>query len=282
MNAYVYQAALLCSDCARRVLLLLADGLPSLLSVDGLFVDGFGHRCTARALTTPALAEQVARAMGIDEGTSDTDRCPDGPHSDGAGEADAPQHCDVCGIFLRNPLTDEGWRYVRETLLAGKGDRNVLAAWSEFYGIAIGRARLDADDFLDALRGYRAAMLWANLLRETPDGIDSADMPPEDCDDLADGANFAPGLRVHSARDVHAFVTEHEVACRAFLELTGGDWSDVGHNLALSRNGHGAGFFDRGAGEVGDKLQREARSMGTESWGIMPTDEGGPRIFLFG
>jgi len=29
----------------------------------------------------------------------------DGPYPDGGGEADAPQHCGGCGVFLENPLT---------------------------------------------------------------------------------------------------------------------------------------------------------------------------------
>lgn len=38
---------------------------------------------------------------------------------------------------------------------------------------------------------------------------------------------------------------------------------DIGHNFALSRNRHGAGFFDRGLGSLGDKLQKLADSFGT-------------------
>jgi len=38
--------------------------------------------------------------------------------------------------------------------------------------------------------------------------------------------------------------------------------SQVGHDLWLTRNGHGAGFWDRGLGELGDKLTIIAKSMG--------------------
>lgn len=36
----------------------------------------------------------------------------------------------------------------------------------------------------------------------------------------------------------------------------------VGHDIWLTRNGHGAGFWDRGLGEVGERLSARARLMG--------------------
>lgn len=36
----------------------------------------------------------------------------------------------------------------------------------------------------------------------------------------------------------------------------------AGHDFILSRNGHGAGFFDRGLEELGDRLQKAAESAG--------------------
>lgn len=49
--------------------------------------------------------------------------------------------------------------------------------------------------------------------------------------------------------------------CTQFLALCDGakldlkDWSDgqIGHDFWLTRNGHGAGFWDRGRGDVGEK-----------------------------
>ena len=38
----------------------------------------------------------------------------DGPLPDGGGEADTPQHCAHCGVFLENPLTQDGVKYVVE------------------------------------------------------------------------------------------------------------------------------------------------------------------------
>lgn len=47
----------------------------------------------------------------IELGT-DSKSLPQGPYSDGGGESDRPQHCGQCRIFLENPLTEEGYKYV--------------------------------------------------------------------------------------------------------------------------------------------------------------------------
>ena len=60
-------------------------------------------------------------------------------------------------------------------------------------------------------------------------------------------------------------------ACNGFRELCAeegvslDDWSDeqAGHDLWLTRNGHGAGFWDRGLGERGERLSEAARAYGS-------------------
>lgn len=81
---------------------------------------------------------------------TNANRLNDGPHADGGGEADTPQHCDVCGKFLHNPLTADGHAYVRELIgakadeLGLRPDANLqvaladewpLGEWAAFYGI---------------------------------------------------------------------------------------------------------------------------------------------------
>lgn len=41
------------------------------------------------------------------------------------------------------------------------------------------------------------------------------------------------------------------------------DAGQVGHDFVLTRNGHGAGFWDRGLGEQGDRLTEACRPYGT-------------------
>lgn len=60
--------------------------------------------------------------------------------------------------------------------------------------------------------------------------------------------------------------------CASFLKLAGSDvaefgerwtYSQIGHDFWLSRNGHGAGFFDRGEEDCCERLQALAETFGT-------------------
>jgi hypothetical protein len=82
-KAYIFQAALYCEHCG--------DGIKADLTAAG------------RVPATPD-----------DEGSYDSDYFPKGPFPEGGGEADTPNHCDNCGLFLENPLTPDGGEYVRK------------------------------------------------------------------------------------------------------------------------------------------------------------------------
>lgn len=94
MNAYIYQAALLCEDCAFA-------------------------------------AQKACRAKGH-YSADDSDRWPQGPYADGGGESDSPEHCDHCGIFLENPLTSDGEEYVRLVATPTHAIEKVRE-WREYY-----------------------------------------------------------------------------------------------------------------------------------------------------
>ena len=91
MDAYIYRAALYCERDADKIM---------------------------ATLTMPA--EDV---------DYDSDRYPIGPSPYGGGESDTPQHCDACGVFLENDLTDDGRAYVRDAV----GESDVLTIWRTFY-----------------------------------------------------------------------------------------------------------------------------------------------------
>jgi hypothetical protein len=71
--------------------------------------------------------------------SEDSDEYPQGPYSDGGGEADSPQHCASCGTFLANPLTEDGRKYVEDSIRehheSGRGRLEVVAEWQAHYGI---------------------------------------------------------------------------------------------------------------------------------------------------
>ena len=103
MQAYVFQAALLCEGCADE---------------------------TRRGLHATA-------DFGTLESRRESDVYPQGPYADGGGEADSPSHCDSCGVFLENPLTTDGEEYVREALCECKEPTHVCGdvcrTWREGY-----------------------------------------------------------------------------------------------------------------------------------------------------
>jgi|ERR1043166_2124406 hypothetical protein len=106
MNAYLFQASLLCGSC------------------------GASTRAAIRA-------QGKAPADESNEHTYDSEDFPKGPYPDGGGEADRPQHCDSCGRFLENPLTNYGVQYVRERMAEavanGRKIEGCLADWLDFY-----------------------------------------------------------------------------------------------------------------------------------------------------
>lgn len=105
IDAFIYQAALLCEPCGKAQ----------------------QEACIREAHSTRQLME-----TGVD-----SEGYPAGPYADGGGEADTPQHCDHCGTFLHNPLTGDGSTYVRdafgEFVELGRGKLEVLADWIREY-----------------------------------------------------------------------------------------------------------------------------------------------------
>lgn len=80
------------------------------------------------------LCATEAKPAGMDptnESTWDSDEYPKGPYPNGGGEADTPQHCDSCGVFLQNPLTTDGYDYVREAVSLIPALEMPDASWNE-------------------------------------------------------------------------------------------------------------------------------------------------------
>ena len=55
------------------------------------------------------------------------------------GEADSPEHCDKCNLFLERNLTEEGVRYVKEIVAEDLSTEDkivgIVKEWIDFYGI---------------------------------------------------------------------------------------------------------------------------------------------------
>lgn len=101
------------------------------------------------------------------------------------------------------------------------------------------------DAFLDA---YRACALWSST-DEHGEPLDAA----FSVDDITGGS----WLRMRD--DCAAFLDAH----RDDLAQSGLSAEQAGHDFWLTRNGHGAGFWDRGLGDVGRRLTDAAKVYGS-------------------
>jgi hypothetical protein len=105
------------------------------------------------------------------------------------------------------------------------------------------------NDLDTMVRHYIIAGLWA-----TTDNADESGGEPLDANYDAD--DLAPES-----------VASITVDCRDFIasnadDLAGMDAEQAGHDFLLTRDGHGAGFWDRGLGDRGDRLSANARPYG--------------------
>lgn len=105
----------------------------------------------------------------------------------------------------------------------------------------------DDDKFNKSFDHYLAAAVWAaSITDENGEPIDGSNY------ELSDEA------RDELRGDFDDFVIEH----RDLIARSGLSHEQVGHDFWLTRNGHGAGFWDRGIGQVGKELTEACRPYG--------------------
>ena len=96
----------------------------------------------------------------------------------------------------------------------------------------------------DILSQYLVTALWSSI------GDDG-----EPLDEHHNVFDFADSFLVKSRQDIRDFVD------KAGDLLDGMTNETIGHDFWLTRNHHGAGFWDRGLGEVGKRLTEIADSF---------------------
>lgn len=112
---------------------------------------------------------------------------------------------------------------------------------------------VDSQQFDIAVRQYVITALWAEGVGEEGDPLKSLLICDED--------DLSPIAWNQARAAVAGFLVMADDLLPAYWE-SGGDSSKLGHDLWLTRNGHGAGFWDRGQGEVWTQLSELARSLG--------------------
>lgn len=120
---------------------------------------------------------------------------------------------------------------------------------------ALWDAGVTVDQYVAVYSGYRASALWTSCM-VNEDGTEGVHFDEID-------AGFTVQAQASMREDVTAFVTGCAEEIRQFLDITGLDWGQVGHDFWLTRNRHGAGFWDRGAaGPAVDTLVEESHGFG--------------------
>ena len=120
------------------------------------------------------------------------------------------------------------------------------------------------------VEGYIMAALWADCMCACGSG---------DCDCESGGRTHLkvrPSDERYITQLVEQFVKEHPSDCELYI-LRHGDWNGqtdsmgrshysasecLGHDLRMTAGGHGVGFWDRGLGDLGDRLTK-AVDLGT-------------------
>jgi len=113
----------------------------------------------------------------------------------------------------------------------------------------------ESKDTLDFMQGYKYCMLWASLGDE------------EDCEFLSNKYNvddIADETIAKVHHDCSAFLYKTRAMLKPFITEEY-DMCSAGHDFFLTRNHHGAGFWDRenlSKGKTGNKLTDIAHKFG--------------------
>lgn len=120
---------------------------------------------------------------------------------------------------------------------------------------------LDGFDLEAFFHAYQEAALWSSTDESTPEGGE-----PFDANYSTD--DIAPAALADMLEDCTAFIADNLADLQQYAEhfkycedVTG--YAMAGHDFWLTRNGHGAGYWDRGVGAVGEHLSEAAKVWGT-------------------
>lgn len=114
------------------------------------------------------------------------------------------------------------------------------------------------DDMVD---GYAECAVWAGLEWPTDQNKE-----PQPLDNNYSTDDIAPEAMASIRQECSDF---YDANADDLTEWSGGS---AGHDFFLTRNGHGAGFWDRGLGAIGDRLSDAARVYGESD--LYPADDG--------
>lgn len=116
----------------------------------------------------------------------------------------------------------------------------------------------------DTVGGYTAAALWSTCAHgDYPD----AEQADEMLDTFFRPDDLTPETAAEFRADCADFLASNRDDIAEALAAPNGyglaEYIQIGRDFWLTRNGHSAGFWDRGLGELGDRLADAARVYGS-------------------
>lgn len=87
----------------------------------------------------------------------------------------------------------------------------------------------------------------------------------ENGDETLEGRELSKEAAVDISFDCYQFMLDNEELLKQATDRVGYDMARAGHDFWLTRNGHGAGFWDRdelSEGGLGDKLTEACKTFG--------------------
>lgn len=115
-----------------------------------------------------------------------------------------------------------------------------------------------------SLDAFERAFLECALWSSTDETSEAGGEPLDSHYSIADFEEHALRSLLRDCRDFRE--------ANAELLAQAGDDSQNGHDFWLTRNGHGAGFWDRGYGAIGEALSKASKVYGSVDLFVNPND----------
>lgn len=109
------------------------------------------------------------------------------------------------------------------------------------------------------IRGYLTAALWSSthtfMSEDGQTELDTVEL---------DGYEWADGEAEKLHDECRDFIQANTDDLIAYVDTLseGKEWDCAGHDFWFTRNGHGVGYWDRGLGELGERLTKATKAYG--------------------
>jgi hypothetical protein len=119
------------------------------------------------------------------------------------------------------------------------------------------RSKADILASLDSFTsGYIECALWSSTESDADGNMG------EPLDDNYGPEDIALATLLEMVRDCKAFQRDNDIDLEV-VATHGYSAKQAGHDFWLTRNGHGAGFWDRGLADIGDRLSKASKAYGS-------------------